>query len=222
MPLGGNRAAMMRRIGTLRLFVFAGILAGMITPAGAAQPGWQLVKDENKVQVYEREIEGSVFREYQAVTVVDAPVTEVSALYEKPELMPQWYHQCRLSTMFKELGPDDEMYYFVIEMPWPFEVRDAAYRRTRSVDEGSGAIEYKLLAIPDSYPPQEGKIRIPELTGLWRFTPREDGRTEVLYRQYLQAGGNVPSFFVNQYAAVILYNTLLNSRKLVERPGKAG
>jgi hypothetical protein len=100
-------------------------------------------------------------------------------------------------------------------MPWPVKDRDVVFRRIRSKDATTGAVEYKSTALPEDYPEQGGRIRMPYLQAIWRFTPLESGRTELYYQQHSEVGGHIPAWLVNKLAVNIPFDSLFNFRRLL-------
>ena len=100
-------------------------------------------------------------------------------------------------------------------MPWPVTDRDVVFRRVRVNDPVTGVVRYETSAVPHDYPEQPGKVRMPFLKGLWRFTPLAKGRTEIDYQQHSEVGGHIPDWLVNKLAVNIPFNSLSHFRQLL-------
>lgn len=198
---------------------FAGLLALLVLslPPAAAENAWELKKDSKGIQVHTREVTGSPILEYKGRVVVARPLEAVMAYYEDAAAMTEWFHNCTASRLLEDRGPEEQLLYFVIAMPWPVKNRDGVYRRVRTTDAATGTVEYRITAEPESLPPADGLIRMPMLQGLWRLTPQADGRTEMVYQQHSDTGGHIPALVVNQLAVSIPFNTLRNFREKLER-----
>lgn len=209
-----ERGGMMKKV-LSGLLVFC--VLGFSVPAFAAEHPWMLKKDKDGIRVSVRKVEGSAFLEYQAVVVVDTPLEEVVRLYEEKEngRMPEWFHQCKEVRLLETRSPEDKLYYFVLWMPPPFRTRDLVYRRLRTTDPPGNVVEYKVRAMPELFPPQHDKIRMPSADGYWRLSRHGEGKTEVYYRQHSDMGGTVPAWLVNLLAVNMPYNTLANFRRLL-------
>jgi hypothetical protein len=228
-----------KNVGVVKKTIFAALVAFLLSCACsnvfAAEHPWELKKDEDGIQVHVRPVEGSDILEYKGVTVVDAGLDALIAFYEKEKRMPEWFHQCVEADLLEAKTPaldsnnperlrpeldapvrsEEKVLYFVISMPWPVKDRDSVYRRIRSQDPATGAIEYKVSAVPNFYPEQKGRIRMPYLKGFWRFTPLQDGRTEVYYQQHSEVGGHIPAWLVNKLAVNIPFESLDNFRRIL-------
>ncbi|MBI3306502.1 MAG: START domain-containing protein [Candidatus Omnitrophica bacterium] len=198
---------MKKRLFLLSLFLFSQIVFAKEFP-------WELKKNEAGIEVHVRKVEGSPILEYKGRMTVDASLEQVIAFYDENR-MTEWFHQCVESRFLEDRGPDEKVLYFVIDLPWPVKDRDLGYRRLRSVDPATGVVEYHISALPDIYPKQQGRIRMPSLKGIWRFTPLEGGKTEIYYQQHSDVGGHIPAVLVNRLAVDIPFNSLSNFRRLL-------
>lgn len=187
-----------------------GVASG--SPGSAAEAPWELKKDESGIQVFVRPVEGSSILEYKGVMTVDAGMEPVIVFYEEDARMPEWFHQCAEAWLIEAATPDDKLVYFALDMPWPVKNRDCVFRRVRSKNPDTGVVEYTLTALPDRYPKQKGRIRMPYLKSCWRFTPLGANRTEIYYQSHSEVGGHIPSWLVNKLAVNIPFNSLSGFR----------
>jgi hypothetical protein len=194
------------------------LLAAVSFPAAAAEYPWKVKKDEDGIRVSVRKVEGSSILEYKGTVVVDASPEAVVRLFEEDGRMPEWFHQCTEVRLLRANSPEDKALYFVISMPWPVKDRDLVFRRVRSRDPATGSVEYRTSSLSEVYPEQDGKVRMPYLKGLWRFTPLGDGRTEIYYQQHSEVGGHIPNWLVNKLAVNIPFNSLSRFRRLLLKP----
>ena len=182
---------------------------------------WQPKKNEDGIRVEVRKVESSPYLEYRGMMVLDVPLEQVIALYEDAPRMTEWFHQCIASEELEKKSPEDRILYFAIDLPWPVQDRDVVYRRVRHQDPQTGTIEYQASALGNIYKEQPDRLRMPEIKGLWRFTPLGGGRTGVYHQQHGDAGGFIPPWLVNQLAVNIPFNSLSNFRKLLTEENPA-
>jgi hypothetical protein len=139
----------------------------------------------------------------------------VVRFYEDEKKLPQWYYQCVRADLVESEGPNQQIFYFVVHLPWPVTERDSVFRRTKSVDPASGTVTYSATALPKRLPDEKGKIRVQALDSAWHFTPLEGGRTEVRFEQHSDPGGMIPALLVNKLVIQIPFNSLKNMRKMI-------
>jgi|GEM_PF-164379 len=181
---------------------------------------WQSRKKQDGIQVEVRKVPDSLFLEFRSVMTVDAAIDKVLALYEDASKVPEWYYECVESAEIKRLNAAESIHYFAMDMPWPVKNRDSVYKRTKSVDPATGVVEYRLEEAPGYAKPRRGKVRVPRVKGLWRFTPKGARKTEIFYQQHGEAGGNIPAFIVNRLAVDVPFSTLSEMRAALT--GEAG
>ena len=181
---------------------------------GAEYP-WELRKDEDGVRAYVRKVEGSSILEYKGIVTVEAGVKEAVRLFEDDARTVEWFYDCKESRVIKDESPDIMIGYFAINMPWPVKDRDAVYRRVLTKDPATGAFQYKTSGVPEDYPEQKGKVRMPYMKGFWSFTPVAGGGTEVIYQEHSEVGGHIPDWLVNRLAVNIPFNSLASFRDLL-------
>jgi hypothetical protein len=144
-------------------------------------------------------------------------LAKVTALFEDEKQLPHWYYQCAQMDLVQEESPLEKVFYFVLHLPWPVAERDSVFRRVKSEDKATGAITYNFTALPERLPKHKGRIRVPYLKTIWRFTPLKDGTTEVYFQQHSDAGGSLPAFLTNALVIDVPSNSLKDFRKLAEK-----
>ena len=197
--------------------IFFAAIVAIVSNASAAEYPWELKKDADGIRVYARKVAGSPILEYKGTAVVSASLDSVLRLFDDNRRMKEWFYQCAEGRLLKANTPDDEVLYFAVSAPWPVQPRDLVFRRWRTKDPATGAVEYRSSSVLGVYPEQKGRVRMPSSKGFWRFTPRADGRTEIYYQQHGEVGGYVPVWLVNLFAVNIPFNTLFRFRQLLSK-----
>jgi len=181
----------------------------------AADFPWQLRVKDDGITVYTRKVEGSPILAFKADMTIDAPLDKVVRFYEDEKKLPQWYYQCVRAEVIETESAEQQIFYFVVHLPWPVTERDSVFRRTKSVDPASGTVTYSATALPKRLPVEKGKIRVQALDSTWHFTPLGGGRTAVRFEQHSDPGGSIPAFLVNKLVVDIPFNSLKNMRKMI-------
>lgn len=200
----------------LRIFLFSVfIMLGISQMVSAAEYPWELKKDEDGIQAFVRKVEGSSILEYKGVVTVDASLEDAVSFFEDDTRTTEWFHNCTEFRVLKAESPDQKILYSVIEMPWPVSDRDVVFRRIRTKDAVTGVVRYENSALPEDYPEQKGKVRMPYLKGSWSFVPHPGGGTEITYQEHSEVGGHIPDWLVNKLAVNIPFNSLAHFRELL-------
>ena len=69
--------------------------------------------------------------------------------------------------------------------------------------------------ISDMIPPETNKVRVPEMSASWNFTPKVDGTVDGEYQLFVDPGGDIPSWIVNMFAGEGPYNSIINMKKML-------
>jgi ribosome-associated toxin RatA of RatAB toxin-antitoxin module len=64
--------------------------------------------------------------------------------------------------------------------------------------------------------PQQGLVRIKNMTGKWQLTPVENNKVKVVYEMNIDPGGKIPKWLVNAMLVDIPFNTLQKLRSIVK------
>ncbi|MCJ8167804.1 START domain-containing protein [Atopomonas sediminilitoris] len=192
------------------------LLAGCITvSAQAAELNWQLAKDESGVKVYLAKVEGSKYKAYKGVALMNTDLARLRALQEDVTGSCAWMHECREQKRVEQNG-ESGVVYSRFNTPWPVTPRDT-YTQIVTEQGADGSLLRRLTGKPDFKPAESGFVRVSKLEGFWQFTPKGNGQVEVVYQVHTEPGGSVPSWLANSFVLDAPFNTLLELKKLAEQ-----
>ena len=177
---------------------------------------WRLVKDQDGIQVYLQRLADSKYQAYRGVVTIKTEVATLLQLQDDVGASCSWIHSCRHQQL---VGHDAEhsWIYSRFDAPWPVSPRDSVVRVTtqRGAD---GSVTRLLRGVADYAPEQKGFVRLSEVEGFWRFTPKAAGQVEVVYQVHTEPGGSVPSWLANSFVVDAPYETLKALRELAQSP----
>ena len=193
----------------LRAAVCLPLLALALALAPAAQgdeDGWTLAKNEDGVEIYTREVAGSVFKEFRGTARVPAPLAVVVDWYQDPSTYTEWIDRCAEARRV-ESSPGATANYLRFDFPFPATDRDVVLRGTPSVTSPTERV-FEVENVDGSVPETSGVVRVPMVRSRWVFRSHGDDATDVIYSQHMDAGGKLPAFLVNRAAVDNPHNTL--------------
>lgn len=171
---------------------------------------WKLVKDEEGIKVYLADVAGSPYKAYRGVTLIKTEMSSLMALQENVVASCAWIHECREQRLLKHEGARSWT-YARFNTPWPVTPRDSIIEVT--TEQGAdGSVTRTLHGVADYQPPEQGYVRVAEIEGYWKMTPKADGMVEVVYQAYSDPGGSVPSWLANKFVVEAPFNTLKGMR----------
>jgi len=199
----------------ITIFIFfLGILIASV--GNAEESNWTKSIDKNGIEVYKRSIEGSSIKEVKSVAYVQAPFNLVISLHENDKLYGDWCHRCKTIKVIERINPQEKIVYYQTDSPWPVADRDSYSHHKKVIDPKTKSVSFLITDYSQNYPLEEGRVRITEQWGMWRFTPLDNGIVELYYQQYVDIGGSIPKWLVNQTIASVPYHSLKNFRKLIK------
>jgi hypothetical protein len=218
-PNGFDRQGRRVFLGLMKMKRFLLLLTvGYLVTSGYADgpSEFSLDKDKNGVKVYTRKIEGSSLKEFKGVTAIKTSLTSLVALMDDTDALPRWLHNCGAARLVQKINERERITYTTVKAPWPVSDRDTVSYSKIVQDPKSKIITIYLKGMPDRYPVQSGKVRVPSLKGFWQFIPNKNGYVTVIYQLHSEPGGAIPDALANSTATDIPYHTLLNMHKIVK------
>ena len=176
---------------------------------------WKVAKDEDGIKVSLSEVPGSQYKAYQGVTLINAPVAEISALQEDVAGACSWIYECKTQKLLKHEG-DKSWTYTQFNTPWPVTPRDSVLLVTTN-KASDGTLTRTLEGQPTYLPEEKGFVRVAQVKGFWKLVPKGANQTEVTYQVHTEPGGSVPSWLANKFVVDAPFNTL---KALKERAQK--
>jgi len=190
----------------------------------ATESAWQLTKQKEGIQVYERDNPNSPLKVFRGI--ITLPATKLSSLVavlDDVTVMPKLLHNCQSASTIKKDGNLSSTLYIVSKMPWPVKNRDSIVHSVMTQDKKTKKVLIKMQSKPKAVLPKKGRVRVQTMSGYWEFMPviidgKNSGKVKVTYELSLDPGGNLPKWLVNTLAVDFPFNTLKNLRHLVQQP----
>lgn len=210
---GTDRAGLswMRRGAMVALLVAAPVFA-------TASPEWTLLRDRDGIQVYSRPMAGSAIREIRAVTGMPATPDAVAAVLRNVSARPQWDHTCAKAYVHSATGPDAQILYFDLDLPWPVTDRDLVMLAKWQRDS-DGKITFSGSAVNDVIPLKDDRVRIVQAHEYWELRPDAGGVTVTL-TAHIDPAGPLPPLLVNSMSVDAPFDALGNLKKMVTATGR--
>lgn len=195
-----------------KLLIVAGL--GLALPGIAMAEEWRLVKEQEGIRVYLKDVPGSKYSAYRGEVNIKTDLATLQALQDDAPGSCAWIHECREQKLLKREG-DEGWTYTRFDTPWPVQPRDAVLH-VKVHTEADGSAVREIEAVPDYLPAEDGFVRVSKTEGFWRMTPDGKGAVAVVYQLHAEPGGQVPGWLANKFVVEAPYNTLYQLRKAAE------
>jgi len=147
--------------------------------------------------------------------VMKTTMAKLRALQEDVPGACAWIHECKSQKLLKHEG-DKSWTYTQFNTPWPVTPRDSVLEVT--TEEGAdGSLTRKLKGVPTYQPEEQGFVRVAQVDGFWKFTPKGADQIEVVYQVHTEPGGDVPSWLANKFVVDAPFNTLKALKERAEK-----
>lgn len=179
---------------------------------------WELGKSQSGINIYTRTYPGSAYKEFKGVMTVQSTMSCLLSVMKDVSNYPQWFYECPVAYMIKELSSKEGYNYMTYKMPWPLVNRDISIHYTVSQDMNDKSVTIKTMSAPNYIPAKEDWVRIQEMNGFWKFTPKGNGMIEIVYQLHLEPNGSIPAWLANSTVVDAPYNTMLKMKDVIKLP----
>ena len=210
-----------------RLICIQFLLLFLLTGLQAAQGEWELVKDEDNIQIFLRDVSYSDIQEYKGVIELNTSVDSIVKVWDDTLAMQEWFHRSRDTVLIEKNGFSERYNYQVSVYPFPASNRDIITKMKLSQTKGSDNIHISVQSAP-TYCKDKDKevcrkvnlsdlIHIRRLKGYFLIERLATHKVRVTWQMHTELEGSLPSWMVNQKIVDIPFESFKSLRELVKR-----
>lgn len=179
---------------------------------------WQLKKDEDGIQVFVRDIQGSEFRAFRGTVKLHSSLGAIVAVLKDGEMVKTWLKDCEQSQFLSAFDPAGYIMYYRTDAPWPVQDRDYALRYRLEQDPQTLTVTLSFKGDASLTPERDECVRVSQIEGAWRLTPQTDGSVQLEYEVSADPNGSLPAWLANQFVVDQPFHTLKKFRKQLQLP----
>lgn len=188
---------------------------------------WELVKEDECVQIFLRDVSGSDIREYKGVIKIKGSISSVMKVLDDSFAMDEWFYRSKEPILLKQKHLEERYSYQVSEYPFPASNRDIIVKTKLSRDIISGAIRIKMESVPNfckrhSYKEvceninESNLVHIQKLKGYFLLEPLNKNLTRLTWQMHTELEGSLPAWIVNQKLVDVPFESLVSLKELVK------
>ncbi|WP_143735961.1 SRPBCC family protein [Methyloprofundus sedimenti] len=175
---------------------------------------WQLVKDENDIKVYLRNLSYSDYKEFRGKMMLNTRIEELLSFINNASFCPAWRYKC-----IQMLNLSDGYIYKLSSLPWPLNNRYTVMQSKLQFDKKNNIytlhlknIQRKQLPkhIQAQLPEQENTVQMRYSDGFWQFKLNDSSGIDITYQMHGDPAGAIPSTLANQGITNAAFVTLSN------------
>jgi len=211
----------------LRLILLTALLLPGRTTLADSQYDWQLVRDEDGIQIYIKKIWADPVYVFRGVIYINASVDILAALIMDIETGADWIHHCKKPVLLFRKSASECIHYQIHHLPFPFRDREFIFYSSVSRSAQTGAVQIKMEIAQNfcrdhkekcksiDTPAAASNIRVTHSHGQYTLEPLDRMRSRVIWTHHTHPGGNLPSWMVNQLIREMPYKTLQGLRQKI-------
>jgi hypothetical protein len=159
---------------------------------------------------------------FRATTVVEARLSSLLAVLLDTTRASQWVYRLREAALLRTEGPTRGVTLVVTASPFPLKDRESVVAWEVTQDPNSLAVTVTCRPTADAPAPRADRVRMSVFESRWLFTPRPDGRVEVLFEGMGDPGGNLAWPVLRHFANAAVWegpwHTVVSLHRMVREP----
>lgn len=180
-------------------------------------PAWELQKDEDNIQVYFKEVEGSDIKAFMGKTVMSASVSSILKVMKDETTCAEWVQGCVNAKTLEGETFNSSLQYGINDLPWPADDRDYVNRVTTVDNIDTGEITVSLDAV-EGHIPLTDNVRLENMTIRYFLSPINQTETNVIWVQHTEPSGHIPDWLVNMLLIDIPFYSLTRLEEVANKP----
>jgi len=210
------------------IFLATGILLS-VSFAAAASPepvkaptdGWKLVKKDDTLELYEREVPGSDVIAFRGEGLLEAPIARVASVLLDDPHATEWVDSLEESKVLRKISPLEFIEYNHIGTPFIMKDRDFVTDVKIEIDPKAKQVSLRYKSVDDPSGPQTSYVRGDLIDSLFLMKSLEDGKKTSLRAEiHCDPKGSVPKWIVNFFQRSWPADTFSGIRKQLQKPDR--
>ncbi len=191
----------------------------LCAPLAAAAPSWEVINNEDGIEVSRREVKGSPLVAFRGIAVVDAPMDRVLWVLLDNEHRKDWVDRLLISRRLEEINKYEFILYQAFDVPLIMSKRDFVYRGTAMLLKTTGQMVLTMTSVKHKDAPKTIGVRADLINSKYVLTPMEGGKkTKVDVEIHTDPKGWVPKWVVNMIQKSWPLKTLRAIRVQLKKP----
>jgi len=195
--------------------LFLSIVAVFLSFSTFSQGDWELRKEDEGIEVYTRDVEGSKIQEFKAEAIVDASLSEIVAVLKDVENHDKLFSNNIVNDLLEQ-NDTFQVQYSVTDIPWPMSDREGVFSYRYKQDYFSKDVHVYIKAEKGYVEDNKKHVRILDARGFWLLEPLDTKKVRVTFQMHANSGGNIPSWLINMFIVDSPMKDMKNLRERVK------
>lgn len=192
-----------------------------LTSIKVSYADWQLVKDEQAIQVYTQKMPASDYKAFKATMRIHANIEQLMHFINRSENCPLWQYRCLKMQIIGQ-----RYLYKLSELPWPLHNRYTVMEmhiknQTKTPQRTLYLKNIKRSELPpyiaEQLPDENNTVQMRVSDGYWQFSQISPTQTDIIYQMHGDPAGVIPASLANQGVINAGFETLKMLREQMEK-----
>lgn len=180
---------------------------------------WKLVSRNDGIMIYMAQLPDERLKTFRGVTTMQIDdFSAIAAFMDDYQFVASWMHMVSTVDGISRTSPDNRLVYVTTRLPWPVSDRDVVLHVGINQDPATYAVRLPFHDVKNIRPPEDGYVRMPQMSGFYLFKPLAPGQVEVTLQVIVDPGGYIPGWIANLIMRDIPYYSLKRLRVVANDP----
>jgi hypothetical protein len=181
------------------------------------EPEWNLKKDKDGIKIYIRDVEGSSFDEFMAITTIEeSTLNEVLTVILDVKNYESLFPDCMNPKVLKQDGEYYSIVYTQTKGPFAVKDRDSVFEQKNQIGNNGKYAKISLMSMPGYFAENKDFVRIRKGSGFWELEEDDNKNVKVIYQFHGEPGGEIPAWVANSFVVGQPFETLKNLKNRVK------
>lgn len=187
---------------------------------------WNLVRDEDGIQVYLKKIWSDEVKSFRGVVEINASIDSLLAVIVDVKACTAWVHRCKNPAMLLRKSFNESYHYQVHTLPFPAKNREFIFHSTIIRSPDTGVVRVHMKTVPEfcteklpfcAKHSNASLVRVKHSHGYYLLEPIGINKTRVTWTHHTNPEGHLPLWLVNHLIREMPFRTLQGLRKTVQQ-----
>ena len=199
----------------MRKTPYLGLLwLSFLTSSAFSSQGWNEKQDKDGIRIQTRKLQNQKYQEIRAEIAIDSSITKVFQFISNPNSCKKWVYKCRFSEALSLNDRNENVIYQLTKFPFPLKSREV-FLSTKTTSNPDKSIGIRMKSIRDIKRDKSNFIEIHEASIEYLLEPTPKGGTRITWQQYVEPGGNLPTWAVDKENIIFVRKSLGNLKRIM-------
>ena len=193
---------------------FGLFLLSLLTSSAFSSQDWNEKQEKDGIKIQTRKLQNQKYQEIRAETVIESSITKVFHFISDPNSCKKWVYRCRFSEALSLNDRNENVIYQLTKFPFPLKSREV-FLSTKTTSNPDKSIGIRMKSIRDIKRDKSNFIEIHEASIEYLLEPTPKGGTRITWQQYVEPGGNLPTWAVDKENITFVRKSLGNLKRIM-------